>query len=133
MTICDEKEKAVLEDLKFTSNRISEVTRYIGYGSVALVFTILTSKSNFSQSIASDSLHLLLIIGSLGSLSILLDYFHYFISYLQSIRVLNTEDFSYDKTPILKGIRNYLFWGKQCASVTSAILIFSLITLHTIH
>ena len=130
MSIFDEKEskKVVLADLNFSSNRMSELTRYIGFGSLALVFTVLTSNSTFAQSIMSESKLQLLAIGALGAITIFIDYLHYFSSYMQSRLVLNnTESFSYDDIPFLKGIRTGLFWLKQAIAIISVMLVFYLI------
>ena len=130
MSIFDEKEsrKIVLEDMNFSSNRMSELTRYIGFGSLALVFAVLTSNSTFAQSMVNEGKLQLLAIGALGAITIFIDYMHYFSSYMQSRLVLNnTESFSYDDIPILKGVRIGLFWLKQFIAIISVMLVFYLI------
>ena len=123
------RRKTINADRNLTSGKISDFSRYIGYGVVAATFTILTSTSPFAQKLFSESRIILLGSSTSGCLTILFDYLQYYFGYLASQKAAKNEehDYQYDENwPVYKA-RTACFWLKQAAAFVSAILLIVLI------
>lgn len=117
------RKDSVQEDRNFTSGKISDLSRYIGFAVIALVFALLTSTSPFSVSLVGQQKTCILIAAFFGVMAILSDYLHYFFGYLSSLSVTKNNDYYYDAGSIAYKLRKLLFWSKQLFGFLSAILV----------
>lgn len=123
------RKQIIHEDRNLTSSKISDFSRYIGYGTVAATFTILTSTSPFTEKIYSESRVILLSSSAFGCLTILFDYLQYYFGYLASQKAYKNEeyDYQYNKKWFVYRARTSFFWIKQIAAFLSAVLLIFLI------
>ena len=119
------------EDKKETSGRIGETSRFIGFGLVALVFTIHGSENTLSSSIASNSELLLNLAGLAGCLTIVCDYLQYVCGYFSVNKALQRKEnnFSYDDETFVYRGRVAFFWLKQFFAFSGALTVILVIVL----
>ncbi len=114
-----------LADKKDMSGRIGETSRFIGFGLVALVFTIYGSDNTLSSTIRQDSAFLLNVAGLLGCLAILSDYLQYVCGYFSAKDAISRtkEEHTYDdEAAVYKG-REFFFWAKQLFAFVGATIV----------
>ena len=102
-------------DKKETSGRIGETSRFIGFGLVALVFTIHGSEKQFAMEIRNSYEFMVNLMGLLGCLTILTDYLQFVCGYFSVSDALKRPERSYSynrKTTAYQG-RVVFFWIKQ--------------------
>lgn len=123
--------KTRFEDKKEMSGRIGETSRFIGFGIVALVFTIHGSDNAFAQSIVCNSEVLLNIVGLAACLALLSDYLQYVCGYISVNHALTRDEnnFDYDTNTIAYRGRSAFFWLKQVFAFGGAIGVIGIITL----
>lgn len=128
-----QRERA-LEEKKNVSLRISDLCRYIGFGLVAVVFTILSSDSKLIIGIYENYKGWLLIASVLGILTIILDYLQFLSGYRVVQKALgNIEgDYLYDDTSFWYWLRNFAFMAKQISAFSGAIILVAVIGLSAI-
>jgi hypothetical protein len=113
----------IQEDKDFTTSRLSEHARYIGFGAVAAAFSQLSSNSVFALSM-SDIQKTLLIGAALGGMAaVLLDLFQYIAGYRASTRAAAADDKKYEKSWLSYRARTAFFWSKQVAATLSGVLL----------
>lgn len=129
------KRKVVLEEKRHVSSKISDLSRYIGFGLVAVVYTILTSDSESVIRIYENYTFLLLLVAELGAATILFDYLQFVGGYFAVEAALNNEDDSYRYNPksFWYQLRNIAFWIKHVTALLGAILLIFVITLSALH
>ncbi|WP_156510652.1 hypothetical protein [Labrenzia sp. OB1] len=117
-------------DKKETSGRIGETSRFIGFGLVALVFTIHGSDNSLSTNIQAHNEYVLNLSGLSGCLTILCDYLQYLCGYFSVNGALRRREsnFSYNSNTLAYKGRIVFFWLKQVFAFSGAmavIIIFS--------
>lgn len=124
--------KKVLDDLDFATSRISDQTRTISLGVLALAWLFLFGKDN--APLVSISLPLLLSCIGLSIVSMVADYMQYVIAYFLSRKVLQQAESSlkitprYDYTSFWFKCRMFFFWFKQVTCIASlCVLGFALV------
>lgn len=118
-----------LLDKKDVSGRIGESSRFIGFGLIALTFTIHGSSNEFPKSIVQSYEFLLNMSGFLGCLTVLFDYLQYICGYFSVNHALkrDSDNFLYDpKSPSYKG-RIFFFWAKQASAFLGGAIIVAVI------
>src|ERR1700754_4678041 len=82
-------DEAMVEELKFLTNRISELARYIAFGLSALFFLLLSSTSDFAKVVMQNHGRLIISISFVGCLALLADYAQYLFGKIYVGRVLD--------------------------------------------
>ena len=114
----------VLEEKRHVSSKISETSRYIGFGLVAVVYAVLTSDSAFMEAIAAEHHSELLIAATLGGLTVVLDYLQFIGGYISVNAALNNVagDYRYNKKAFFYRLRVASFWMKQITALAGSII-----------
>src|SRR6266853_549781 len=111
--------KDVLDDLDFSSDRISTQVRTIGLSVIAVAWLFLVGGKDTPVLRVLPSHTLLLVAGGLSLLALLFDYFQYVAGYVNNKQVLasgereNSDDFKYDYASFMWKFRTKCFWLKQ--------------------
>ncbi len=127
-----EKLKAkIQEDKDFTSNRLSELSRYISFGTLAVIFSILSSESVIWKKLQTDYKILAFYCALSGITSIFLDFLQYIFGYFTSCKAASgcNPSYKYEKTWITYRLRFGCFWIKQYSAALSGILLLIIIYL----
>ena len=133
----DDKEKLkakIQEDKDFTSNRLSELSRYISFGTLAVIFSILSSESIIWKKLQTDHKMLALYCALFGITSIFLDFLQYVFGYFTSCKAASGSNptYKYDKSWMTYRLRKECFWTKQYSAALSGILLLVIILLSLI-
>lgn len=122
----------IFADLKSTTERISETSRYIGYGLSAVALTLYSAETELSSSLLKISRNYILLAASLGIGTVIFDYFQFLMGYCSSYTVYETSKgkdsatWEYPKNSKLRKARFFFFYGKQVfAVVGSGFLLFA--------
>jgi len=119
--------EAVLERRNNASARVSETTRLIGLGLLAIFYAIISGDDAYSMQLRADWPQLLRLMALCGGLAVLLDYLHYVFAYFTTDRALDRTDEPnvYDTGWVTYQLANACFWTKQASAlVGSCCLIF---------
>jgi hypothetical protein len=119
-----EQRSKVLEEKRHVSSKISDLSRYIGFGLVAVAYAILTSDSSVIEELYGDRQFLVLLAAAFGVLAVILDYVQFLAGYLAVQAALKNEadEFRYDDASLPYKLRSGAFWGKQFASLAGALI-----------
>lgn len=123
-----DQRKAVLDEKRHVSTKISDLCRYIAFGTVAANWALITSTAQFASNIAAGSGQLLMISVTGGILAILFDYLQFLAGYFSVNKALNSSDDSYDPKLLSYKFRAFFFWAKQVAAVTGIAILIVVIT-----
>ena len=120
-----EKRATVLEEKRHVSSKISDLSRYIGFGLVAVVYTIVTSDSGALSGIYESKNELLLLAGFFGVLTIVLDYTQFLAGYFAVQAALRNEidGYRYDDKSISYRFRRLAFGLKQITALVGAVML----------
>ena len=118
-----EREKRVKEDKDFTSQKIGDLARNIGYGVLAICFTLLTSNAQFSEYLTKRNGVELRVAAILAIASVLFDYLQYLAGYIDSARVMNSASYKYSKISPFYIARKIFYWAKQLFAVLAALVL----------
>lgn len=105
--------------------RISETSRFVGFGMVAWVFAQHASGAPFAESYLSAFGPIVRVAGVLGVLAILFDYLQYIAAYFSVQQALKNGDdgYAFDHDGIVMKLQKGLFWAKQISAVASALIV----------
>lgn len=115
----------VLSEKASVSSRISDLSRYIGFGLVAVVYTILTAKPGALSESYSQYTDLLLWAGLFGVLTIVLDYLQYLGGYFSVGQALKNKEggYRYPSETFAYKFRSFAFWAKQFTTFVGTTLL----------
>ena len=119
----------VLSDLNSSTERISETTRYIGYGLSLLTFTLYSSESELAGSLLKDYRTLILWSSCFGVATVLSDYLQFLSAYFSSLSTYESHkgsedsDWKYPEKSFLRKARFGLFYAKQFFAVIGLVLL----------
>lgn len=123
---CDtQREKALLNEKKFVTARISDTCRFIGFGLLAAFYAIVSSgQAPVSESNASARIFLW-IAGVCGLLTVFLDYLQYVAGFVATNKaILNSKGrYAYDRRWISYKMREFLFMAKQLTALSGGLAI----------
>lgn len=121
--IMDMKER-VLEEKRHVSSKISDLCRYIAFGLVAVVYSLLTSESKFSIDLIASHKYILILSAFFAVVTILLDYLQFFAGYLSVNIALNNSQshYHYDSKTLSYKTRSVCFHFKQITVIVGAVL-----------
>ena len=117
------RRQKIQEDKDFTSARISESTRYVGFGLAALTVAMLTSDAAFPKRLIANFEWFVVVASALGCLTIILDYLHYLFGYLASEQAADNRDgdYGYLTQSGYYRARRYFFLAKQITALVGAV------------
>lgn len=118
-----DQRKKVLEEKRHVSSRVSDLCRYIGFGVVAVTWTLITSTSDFATSITTNYRTWLMLSAIGGILTILFDYLQFLAGYLSVNEALNRTDNTYDDKSLAYKSRKVLFWLKQVTAIACIVIL----------
>jgi hypothetical protein len=124
------KRKSILEEKRYVSSKISDLCRYIGFGLVAVVYSLLTSDSDVVIKLYEKHITFLLIVAAFGVSTIVLDYLQFLGGYYAVNSALKNEEgeFLYDDNWFSYKLRRWAFYAKQVTTIFGALLLlFSLL------
>ncbi len=118
------RRQRIQEDKDFTSARISESVRYIGFGLAAVTMVFLTSDANFPKKVLAHYQSFVLLCSAFGCVTIVLDYLHYLVGYLSSEEADRNRDgdFGYLTQSNFYRARRVFFVGKQFTAMFGALV-----------
>jgi hypothetical protein len=120
--VSDDIKKAAHDERQYHTARLGEASRFIGFGLLAVFYTIISGDSDFANAITADTYCLLMLTGVLGTLTILFDYLHYVAAHLSVQRAIDRKDkpFAYNKRWFTYRVWTLMFYAKQAAAVGGA-------------
>jgi len=119
--------RAIMDRRKDVTGRVSETTRYIGFGLLATAYAMISGSDSFFVGMRTDWPDLLKLMALCGALAILFDYLHYVLAYITTDHALDRKDEpnSYDERSLSYRLEHVCFWSKQAAALAGcAVLIF---------
>lgn len=105
------------------SNRVSDLCRYIGFGVVAVTWTLVTSTSDFATGVTAEYRTWLMLSASGGILTVLFDYLQYLAGYWSANEALSREDNLFDDASLAYKSRRILFWAKQASAIACIVIL----------
>lgn len=123
-----EQRKRRLNEKRYVTGRISETTRFIGFGILAIFYATVSSDKAFAKLVLADSRLELYLSAAFAAFAIICDYLQYLSGALAVEKALkrkrnhlyNTAWFSY-------GARRVFYWVKQVSALIASILIIYII------
>ena len=121
----EENEKQRLSEKEARTRNISDLTRYIAFGLMALTYTVFTSESDFSASLIGNYEVLFLAASIAGVVSISSDYLQNLFGYISVERALKESDYKYSKKWISYKLIRLFFLIKQAAVLIGVVFVFT--------
>lgn len=130
----DQKYRERLDQKAVVTGRLSETTRFVGFGIIAWVFAVQSSDAEFSKSYVEQYEVFLNGAGILALLSIACDYFQYLSAYISVRHALTRRDkgYKYDRNHASYLLQNVCFVIKQVAVGLGAVTVIVTFALHII-
>lgn len=112
-----------LSEKETRTKGISDLTRYISFGLVALTYSLFTSKAVFAVALLTNHKVLFLLASLFGAIAIAFDYFHYLCGYVAVNKALKKENSLYEKSWLSYWLIKPLFILKQLSAVSGVVLV----------
>ncbi len=124
----------IQEDKDFTSNRLSELSRYISFGTLAVVFSILSSESVIWEKLQTGHKILAFYCALFSITSIFLDFLQYVFGYFASCKAAGGSNptYKYNRSWFTYRFRTGCFWIKQYSAALSGVLLLIIVFLSLI-
>jgi hypothetical protein len=121
--------EAILERRNNASARVSETTRLIGLGLLAIFYAIISGSDAYSVEMRANWPQLLRLMALCGVLAVLLDYLHYVFGYFTTDRALDRTDEpnSYDQAWATYRLEHVCFWTKQASALAGCCFLIFLV------
>ncbi len=127
-----ERRKKYRENQNYFSEKLSEVTRYIGFGLVAFTFGLLSDETVLANTLSQASASLLAIACLCGILVIVSDFLHLMLGWKSNELAADNKKGDFKLPPLgrrLRAAQTGFFYFKQgLAAVGSLLLIVALAT-----
>ena len=107
------------------SSKVSETSRYIGYGLVAAAFSLVSRATEFSKGMEPFADNLLIWSAICGCVAVSLDYLQMLMGWLAASQAANNKP-DYEPTKLggtFVKILNVAFYGKQAVAVVGVIFL----------
>jgi hypothetical protein len=129
------RRKTAQDDKDFTTGKISELARYVGFGLAAFPFVLLTSQSKFAQHVIDNFQTQFLFTSVIGCLVILAEYGQYYFGYLASSAAYRnrTGSYRYDEASLSFKLRQALFFLKHIGAAAGAIYFIAILAQAILH
>jgi len=123
--------KEVLEEKRFVTNRISETTRYLGFGLLASFYAIISSADAYPRALATAYPLALQTMALAGMLAVVFDYLQYLFGRVAVQNALKRTDnpYAYNKKWFSWRAREVCFWAKQAMALLGSALLIGVIVL----
>ncbi len=128
-----EARKARLEEKKILTSRISETSRFVSFGLLALYYGLQTADDHFSQNIRLTAGDLIEIMAICALLSLISDYLQYFFGSWSVKHALNSASQLYDQTRMDYKLREFFYSAKQVLTFAGVIALLIAIILNIAH
>lgn len=117
-----------LADKDYVTGRVGESCRYIGFGLVAVFYTIATSDGAFPKELWINYDWWILAFGSLGALTVLFDYVQYLAGDFSARLAMKRDDaghnsYLYDKKWLSYRLRSAAYVIKQLCTLLGAVIL----------
>lgn len=123
----------ILEEKKNVTSRISDTCRYIGFGLLAVYYTIMSGDNSFATNLQSGALTYWALqgIGIAGAVAILFDYLQYFFGSRAVEEALASETHQYNEDSCAYRARRLFYNLKQCSVGAGAVLLLFVVVFAT--
>ncbi|MEJ5220154.1 hypothetical protein WG622_18010 [Cognatishimia sp. D5M38] len=132
--ILADRKKAVLEQKQYVTGRVSETCRFIGFGLVAIYYTLTVSGEQYAKELFESYTWYIRAFGAFGALTVFLDYIQYIAGDRAAARALTrTNDgnnsYRYSKKWLSYKVRGWSYFAKQLfCFLGSASLVYVMVT-----
>lgn len=111
-----------LGEKNYVTGRIGETCRFIGFGVLAIFYTVLTSDKPFAQDIVTNHGIALYLTGLTGATAIFSDYLQYLCGAFAVEKALSREDgkLHYKKSWFSYKLRRIFYWTKQISALVAS-------------
>jgi hypothetical protein len=125
----EDRQKEVLEEKQRVTARISETTRYAGFGLLAIFYAAISSAEPFPRHLATAYATPLRVMALCGVLAVLFDYLQYVCGRVAVQKALDREDkpFAYNKNWLSYRGRALCFWAKQAATLVGCLILVAIV------
>ena len=110
----------------YFSEKVGDLSRYIGFGLAAATFTVLSSDSTFAKSIAEAAGKKLVLASALGCLTVLFDYLQLFCGWQSASIAARNHENEYrmnKKSRTFRAFQFFFFYAKQVFAFLGAIIL----------
>ncbi len=123
-----ERKQKQRDNQDYFSAKVSDLARAIGYGLVAVSFTLISTDSKFFQSLSSTQKQFIITSAAFGCLTALFDFLQYLFGFLAASQAVENIDGDYRQTQMGKLFRWFqecFFWLKQGGALIGVLLLIS--------
>ena len=126
-----DRHKEVLDEKRFVTSRISETTRYLGFGLLATFYAIISSADAYPKQLKAAFPLPLRLMALFAVLAVMLDYLQYVFGRFAVQRALDRKDkpFEYNKKWLSMRGRQACFWAKQAMALLGCAILLGVILL----
>ncbi len=120
----EDLQKEVIDERRFVTNRISETTRYLGFGLLAIFYGIISSADAYAQQLKLGHPLLLQLMALSAMLALILDHLQYLFGRAAARKALKRTDkpYTYNKQWSSMRGRWACFWGKQAMALLGCLI-----------
>lgn len=128
------RQDAVIQQKQFVTSKVSETSRFIGFGLLAVFYTASISTDQFAVEVLNSNPWLAHLFGACGALTILFDYIQYVAGERAAERALRRSDdgqntFLYNKRWWQYRLREFSYRAKQVLALAgSCVLAYVMIS-----
>lgn len=122
----DEKRGRIFDDLGDVTSRISETTRFVSFGLIAIYYTLRTSTDGLGAELQNQFPRAVAVVGLCGAVALLLDYLQYWFGNRAGWEALDRPGISYSKRSFWYRARGWTFHIKQGFAVVGALVLIAL-------
>src|SRR5574337_1059825 len=119
---CTEKKQGIQSDKDFTSNRISDLSRYIAFGILGSIFILISAGNSITKGMLGSYRAWTVAIILAGLIAVFSDYLQYLFGYYCSKRAAESADLSYDQTWVSYRLRQFFFVVMQLSAGVAGVL-----------
>lgn len=130
----DARQQRIMDDLDFSTSRMSELARYVAFGLAAFTVLLMTSSAPSAQAILKTHERLILICSALGCFGIVSDYLQYLFAYMSSRRAMKNAagNYAYKRDEFWRRGRFAFFWIKQISTIGGSVLFVCVVLLQAL-
>ncbi|HEX8263350.1 MAG TPA: hypothetical protein VF547_10800 [Allosphingosinicella sp.] len=121
-----ERRERYRENQNYFSEKLSEVTRYVGFGLVAFAFSLLSDEMAFAKKLSDAAVSLVAIAGLCGCLVVLSDFLHLMLGWKSNELAAGNKQGDYAMPPAGKRLRaaqTMFFYLKQGLAAAGSLLL----------
>jgi hypothetical protein len=121
-SVLEARRQRRLGEKNYVTGRIGETCRYIGFGVLAIYYTIITSDKSFAIDIVANHRFPLYLAGLTGSVAVFADYLQYLAGARSVERALHRKDkaYLYNTEWLSYKLRIIFYWIKQVSALIAS-------------